>query len=380
MNRRHFLRGALTIGAFASTGLLSACGQSVASAPQPTAGTLPATIATGLPTAAAGATAVPTAIATGAPTAITAATAAPAPTARPAPPTAVPPPAALLGPEWNVLASGDLYGDGSDTAIGYIGSDLAVPPPPAAYSDFGVVATQLAIVQRNGAGQPWVRVHMTAGGTVLDGSTSPVMIEGGPNDRTLALRLSFPAANGILRILPVAPDGQPAASGVGFDYNGQTRNFDIHPLLAPGAGGDDPNGWPGNGWQMVTMGDYNGDNVVEHVYYRPSSVLPDPSFASPAYAAYTLVASEVMIAQGDASNNTVLAAINTNGVQSDSLLLNLTNGAATPAAFMVAAPSENGLPVAVIPINANGQGYMQGFGLRWDASEGAYRIAGPPQS
>lgn len=286
-------------------------------------------------------------------------------------------PSPLVGSEWTILASGDLYGNGIETVVAYMPSSVPGGALPPEYVGFGLRAQQVIIVQRNPLGQPWVRVHVTSRAVFLNGNTTPLAPLGGPNDRTAALAIAFEHYGAPLRILPIDEQGRPAERGLGFAWNAATGAFDMHAL-----GSTPDGGWPGPGWQLATEGDFNGDGRLERVYYRPSSVVPDPATRTPIYAAYTLVVDQLVIAGMRPGNPVPLATVDRSTVRSDRILATLvtpeSTPANTPAAFLLAAPYNPNVLVAVIPINNAGQMYAQGFGLKWNTAEGAYRLSGGP--
>jgi hypothetical protein len=75
-----------------------------------------------------------------------------------------PPPAGggpLVGPEWTVLYSGDLNGDGAPDVVAYKPASLTAGPAfqQAQYANFKGVADAIVVVQANPAGQPYVQVE-----------------------------------------------------------------------------------------------------------------------------------------------------------------------------------------------------------------------------
>lgn len=311
--------------------------------------------ATAVPTTApnGGATAVPTAAPTGAPTV--------APTARPA---------ALIGPEWTPLVSGDPFNDGVEAVIAY---------KHAPADDTGrVVASEMVIVRRGADGQPRVFALVTTRAVFLNGSSSPISPQGGPDDRTTALLLDVTRpAQGVV-IAPLGPSGEEMGSGITLVWNPVLNAIDLRIL------GDGPTGgWPGPGWQLAHEGDFNGDGKVEQVFFRPSGLQVDPAMRGPGYAAYTHVADEVIIAQVTPTHSYAVAQIDRTSVRAGRILATLVSPEQgpqnSPYGFLLAAPADAQTPLAVIPLNIAGNGYTQGFGLRWDAAEGDYRLSGAVQ-
>jgi hypothetical protein len=91
---------------------------------------------------------------------------------------------------------------------------------------------------------------------------------------------------------------------------------------------------------------------------------------------------DVFYAQVTPSHIFPVAKIDRSSVRAGRILATLTSSGQgpqnSPYAFLLAAPGE-GEPLSVIPLNAAGEGYTQGFGLRWDPAEGDYRLSGAVQ-
>lgn len=333
----------------------------------------PASVPTGKPTIAA--TTVPTSKPTALATAI--------PTSAPATPV----PAALVGPEWTLLATGDLHGDGVEIVIAYKPTLVGLSNRPANYADYNIAASEIAIVHRGVDGKPAIDAIVTTRAVFMGGSSTPATMQGsGPTSSTAALLLSLPSRDAALRVIPVGPNGDVVGGLFGFTWNSGSR---VHELQQLGGAPNTPaTGWPGPGWKQIHEGDFNGDGFVERVYYKPSSLQPDPTMRTPVYSKYTVVAEEVLIGQIEPNHAYPLATIDLSNVRGQGILATLVSPSQgpenSPYAFLLAAPSDADTPVAVIPLNVNGQGYTQGFGLRWDPAKGDYRLAGavfgdPPQ-
>lgn len=355
------------VAALLLAALLAACG--VAQIPPPADATPvpPTSVATLTPTTAPTEAPLPTTAPTIEPTAP------PAPSATPPPVTNAP----LVGPEWTVIAGGNLYGDGGETVIAYKPSTLAVHNLPPEYAGFNLVAEQAVIVQRGPDGQPRVRALVLTNGVLLNGSTSAIFPAGGPNDATRALALSLEQPGAPLRLVPVDATGQVAATGIALTWNATTRAFDLQQLYPP------HNAFPGPGWQMIGEDDFNDDGLLERIFARPATITPDSSFGAPHYSRYTFVAAEVMIAQVGQQNIYPLVTIDTREVRTPSRVLTPlvypdSQAFNTPAAFLVAVDRGSYTPLSVIPINSAGQGYTQGFALAWSQAEGSYVVVTGP--
>jgi hypothetical protein len=275
-------------------------------------------------------------------------------------------PAALIGPEWTLLVSGDPFNDGIETVI-------ASKPAPS--SDGRVMATEMAIVRRGPDGQPQVRALVTTRAVYLNGSTSGISPQGGPDDRTTALLLDVTQPGVAIRVVPLGPSGEELGSGIALVWNASLEALDLQLL------GDTPaGGWPGPGWQLAHEGDFNGDGLLEQVYFRPSGLQVDQAMRGPSYAAYTYVADEVIIAQVGPTHTYPMAQIDRTSVRAGRILATLVTPDQgpqnSPYAFLLAAPGEGQDALSVIPLNVVGNGYTQGFGLRWDDAAGDYRLSG----
>lgn len=219
----------LSVAALLGALLLSGC--AVTAQPSPTAQapvqatSLPATVA---PTSAPGA-AVPT-------TATLLPTLPPAATAFPTaiPPTAPSTLAPLLGPDWTIVAQGDLFGLGAETVVATRPADPAPGPMQLlpGYDGFTEVVGQFVVVQRNSEGQPWVRLLVSPGGAQLNGDDrNPVVVPGGPNSRTVAFALAVDGASSSFRLVPLGIDGRPVESGFVISYSAAAGSFTFNPLL-----------------------------------------------------------------------------------------------------------------------------------------------------
>jgi hypothetical protein len=139
---------------------------------------------------------------------------------------------------------------------------------------------------------------------------------------------------------------------------------------------------------IATSGDINGDGIAEMVAYRPGDITPSDPFSDPAYASYTLVASELVVAQEDSEGSGelryLLRVTPEEIVAEGHHLMSLTTFPAsdrplTPAAFLVHIPHPSpsevpGDELTIIPLNSAGERYMQSIGFAWDAEAQRYRL------
>jgi hypothetical protein len=295
-------------------------------------------------------------------------------------PTSVPGQPALLGAEWTILAQGDLYGTGVETAIGYSRSGMEPTRAdlPPAYVGYATTLEQLVVVQRNSAGQPFVRVLVSPGGIFVDGQSSPAPVPGGPDARTQGFALAHDHQSAPLRLVPLDTQGRPVATGFEVRPAPARGGFELVALPTPGG---QPS-WPGPEWQLAHQGDFNGDGLNEQIYVLPSTVVPDEAtFYRPAYRAYYWVVREALIIQAQGGGQRVLATLSPDEVRSErTVLATLAGASGRPAAFFLAAPLDSTTPLAAIPLDSAGMGYAQGFGLRWDPAAGTYRLVSGPDA
>lgn len=141
----------------------------------------------------------------------------------------------LLGPEWTVLAQGDLYGDGFETAIGYAtsGMEPGQAQLPPEYVGYGLVVERLVIVQRNAEGNPWVRVLVAPAGVYLNGDPFPTFPPGGPNTLTQGFAVAMEQQAAPVRLVPLGTDGRAVETGFGVSYDAPMRAFLLNPLHTP---------------------------------------------------------------------------------------------------------------------------------------------------
>ncbi|GAB4120553.1 MAG: hypothetical protein OHK0050_29070 [Roseiflexaceae bacterium] len=246
--RRQFLRSVSAAGA---ASLISACGIAIGQPSQPgvalptAVAVLPtrqpiATIPVGVPTLMPTSipttipiipTAVPPTVTLVPPTAVPPTATAVPPTATAVPPTATPRPAALLGPEWTTLATGDVYASGIETAVAYRPSGLRVGSIPAQFADFRLVADQVVVVQRNSQQQPWVRLLVTPGQIFLNGGTIPFNPWQGSNVVVAGYLLALEQASAPIRLIPLDRNGNIAGQGIVFAWKSANRQFEASTLV-----------------------------------------------------------------------------------------------------------------------------------------------------
>ncbi|NCC36671.1 MAG: hypothetical protein EOM24_32365, partial [Chloroflexia bacterium] len=270
------------------------------------------------------------------------------------PTTLLPGQPALLGPEWIVLAQGDLYGTGVETAIGYNRSgmepDRADLPP--AYVGYDTILERLVVVERNADGQPFVRVLVSPNGVFADGQNIPTFVSGGPTFNTQGFALAHDDQSAPLRLVPLDTQGRPSATGFIIRSASAQGGFELAELMTPGV---QPN-WPGPAWQVAYEGDFNGDGLNEKVYVLPSTIVPDQAtFDRPGYDTYDRVAQEAMIIQAQDGSLRILATLSLTEVRSEQMVLaTLAGVSGRPAAFFIATPLDEATPLAAIPLDGDG--------------------------
>lgn len=144
------------------------------------------------------------------------------------------PPEPLLGPEWTIVAQGDLFGLGAETVVATRPAGMPVGPIQLlpGYDGFTQVVGQFVVVQRNAQGKPWVRLLVAPGTIQLNGDDrNPVVVPGGPNARTVAFALAVDGAGGPYRFVPLGADGRPVEAGFATSYTAATGGFTFSPLL-----------------------------------------------------------------------------------------------------------------------------------------------------
>ncbi|WP_141508863.1 hypothetical protein [Candidatus Chloroploca asiatica] len=176
------------------------------------------------------------------------------------------------------------------------------------------------------------------------------------------------------------PTGTPTTVSQSTATTVPTLQADIElvELTTPGV---QPN-WPGPAWQVAHEGDFNGDGLNEKVYVLPSTIVPDQAtFDRPGYDAYSRVAQEAMIIQAQDGSLRILATLSLTEVRSEDLVLAPLGGVSgRPAAFFIATPLDEATPLAAIPLDGDGMGYTQGFGLRWNPDTSQYRLVSGPDA
>jgi hypothetical protein len=134
----------------------------------------------------------------------------------------------------------------------------------------------------------------------------------------------------------------------------------------------------GTEWTRAYEGDLNGDGVRDVVAYKPASIELAPEMQTQPYAGPdSVVASELVVVQESGRAPQMQASVSPQGVAAyDTTLLGAAQfGEPGPAAFLVnIQPQAADTQVSMIPLNAEGNAYGQGFGLYWNEGQLAYRL------
>lgn len=168
--------------------------------------------------------------------------------------------------------------------------------------------------------------------------------------------------------------------------------LEVSPGLTPGppleratntpTAGDDASSLAPPGWEVAARGDLNDDGQRDALAYQPASVAPAESMQR-YLDEYPIVAAEIAIVQeGQDGAPQMMLQIDSRGVQAAGTYLStyrIDNPQLTPAAFLLQVGSDDSV-LAAIPINADGEGFAQGFGVAWDAAQNTYRLLGPGNS
>jgi hypothetical protein len=131
-------------------------------------------------------------------------------------------------------------------------------------------------------------------------------------------------------------------------------------------------------WSIAYEGDLNNDGARDVVAYKPASVELAPEMQSQPYAGSdAVIAAELVIVQEHEQTPHILASVSPQGVEAaDTALLGAEQfGEPGPVAFLVSIdPQAQDVQVSVIPLDATGNAYAQGFGLYWNEGQRAYRL------
>jgi hypothetical protein len=148
------------------------------------------------------------------------------------------------------------------------------------------------------------------------------------------------------------------------------------------AAGDDASRLAPPGWEVAAQGDLNDDRQRDVLAYQPASLAPAESMQR-YLDEYPIVAAEIAIVQeGPGGAPQMMLQIDSRGVQTDGAYLStyrIDNPQLTPAAFLLQVGSDDTV-LGAIPINADGEGFAQGFGVAWDATQNTYRLLEPGNS
>lgn len=133
-------------------------------------------------------------------------------------------------------------------------------------------------------------------------------------------------------------------------------------------------------WTVAYSGDLNLDGRADAIGWAPASGVPKgPTFNQAQYASYIGPASQVVIVHaGPDGRPQVQFHATTFGLNAGSTALATFDAARRPAAFMVLV-NPRGVPslLDLLQVNASGEPFAQGIGIRWDTAAQAYRITGP---
>ncbi|MEN9937586.1 MAG: hypothetical protein RLZZ387_4165 [Chloroflexota bacterium] len=211
------------------------------------------------------------------------------------------------------------------------GQQATAQPEPGAVGE----TPQLAVESYPGPGTPTLVVP-TAPATVAPGETPP----------------------------PTAGPGQPTDPAAA-----------VPPAAAPATGG-----LVGPEWTVAYSGDLNLDGRNDVIAWKPSTVQKGATLSQPLYANYVGTASELVIVHAGADNRPRVmfqGGLSSLAAGDRALVTFPASGPTRPAAFMVQVNSR-GVPslLDVLQVNASGEPYAQGIGIRWDVASQAYRISG----
>jgi spore germination protein GerM len=132
-------------------------------------------------------------------------------------------------------------------------------------------------------------------------------------------------------------------------------------------------------WSVAYAGDLNNDGTRDVVAYQPTTVEPAASMQS-YVTADTFVAAELIVVQANAAGEPVIQfAADPEGLKSNGANINpfRPDLDLTPAAFIVEVMPANAVKLAVLPINAAGEGFTQAAPITWNPAEQRYALTGP---
>jgi hypothetical protein len=132
-------------------------------------------------------------------------------------------------------------------------------------------------------------------------------------------------------------------------------------------------------WTVAYSGDLNQDGRADAIGWIPAAgVTKGPTFNQAQYANYTGPASQMVIVHGGADGRPQVRFVGTTAaLTADGTALVSFDAARRPAAFMVQI-NPRGVPslLDVLQVNASGEPFAQGIGIRWNTASQAYRLVG----
>lgn len=133
-------------------------------------------------------------------------------------------------------------------------------------------------------------------------------------------------------------------------------------------------------WTVAYSGDLNLDGRADAIGWAPAAGVPKgPTFNQAQYASYVGPASQVVIVHaGPDGRPQVQFHGTTFGLNAGNTVLTAFDASRRPAAFMVLV-NPRGTPslLDMLQVNASGEPFAQGIGIRWNTAAQAYRITGP---
>jgi hypothetical protein len=131
-------------------------------------------------------------------------------------------------------------------------------------------------------------------------------------------------------------------------------------------------------WTVAATGDFDLDGRADVIAWKPSTVQKGPTFGQPLYANYVGPASEMVIVHAGADGRPQLRFQAGQGglFAGDRALVSFASSGVTRPAALMFQVNLRGVPslVDVLQVNASGEPYAQGIGVRWNTAERAYRV------
>jgi hypothetical protein len=297
------------------------------------------------------------------------------PTAMP-PATATPPTGdgSLVGPEWTIMAQGDINADGRRDVAAYQPATVALSG--ARYPDLTIqqVAREMVVVQAGASGQPELLLGISPSQVIVPGQT---LFSFNPPAAAflIGLRVSQGADTALIRFTPLGANGSPIGAPVTMVWDPSLTLY--VPQQAPQPRDEAPDSATslpslmGEGWRRAAGGDVNGDGIPDEVAYRPAATQPaQPDGARP------LAAAEIVVAQRNADGTILqLLQVAPQAVRVPNLtLIDYANPPQNIAGFQFAVDSAS-LAVTLAPYDASGAPVGQVVSLVWNADQKGYRLA-----